>query len=82
MNDAPKIVPRDNPVDVRQRLDTARLRARIQHTAIAQWSPNDRPLKVVKAHIDNINVYLDAVEKEIARCTQPSRKSSKSQKRR
>jgi hypothetical protein len=72
---------RDNAELVRKRLDTLRVRTVRAYAAIAQWSPNDRPLKVVKAHLDNIDAYLTEVEGEIDQCTKSNRASSTSRKR-
>jgi hypothetical protein len=75
------MIGRDNPTAIRQRLDTLRQRTVRSYAAIEQWKPNDRPLKVVKAHLDNIDAYLSEVEKEIDRCTPSNRASSTSRKR-
>lgn len=76
------MTPRDNPDAIRERLDALHKRVVRHYAAIEQWNPNDRPLKVVKAHLDNITAYLDEVEREIDRCTPSSRKSSRSRRRR
>jgi hypothetical protein len=59
------IPPRDDPKAIAKRLDAIRQRIVREYAAIAQWNPNDRPLKVVRAHLTNIEAYLDEVEQEI-----------------
>lgn len=59
------ITPRDNITEITKRLEALRKRIVQDYAAIAQWSPNDRPLKVVRAHLSNIEAYIDEVEQEI-----------------
>lgn len=82
MSDAPKIGPRDNADKLRERLNALRQRTVKTYAVLElQWKPNDRPLKVVKAHLDNIEAYLTEVEREIDRCTKSNPASSTSRKR-
>lgn len=76
------MTPRDNPPAIEARLEKFKWRVIRAYAAVKQWEPNDRPLKIVKAHLENIDAYIKEVEKEIRRCTQSSRSSSRSRKRR
>lgn len=68
--------PRDDIADIRLRLTECWKRTIRIRWAIGQWKPNDRPLKVVKAHIANAEDYLIKIEEELQQCTPSNPKST------